>query len=806
MPFLGSTPTSASGVTIADGSISAVDLSPNLDLTTKTVSLPEGSTTLGGATIPKLDLTVSPEVLEIQANVTDSGQDATWLWTWTTSSLPYSRVVITNLSQTSVPLYKQGTYVINNYAGVETHSGMSQTHSLYLKWIEGAGTDNNVDWVTTITTTDSHPSINDGNSTGVQRLSFQVPSTIILPTLTAPNISYTVSNNGNGAYTFSGNAHGDNPDIGPFYRGGTYTFNVSASGHPLYLTTDNGTGFVAGSYVGEYTDGVTGSRTDSGTLTITVPNDAPDTLYYQCGNHSVMRGTIRVKDLAVETNADGNYILYLQHTQDSHATPVEIRPIPSMVDQMCLVYDATNSKFVPQDMATYLERTPNFKRKIQDVAGTATLVAADGSAAVSSIKVYAYDSYLPVLNNNEGDMAFISDNRKLKIWTGTNWEEAAGSLEAVETSTVSPSSYNGESGTTFTVTGTGFGTGTNAFFITSNNRRYASSTVTINSSTELELVTPQDFSVADGPLSLQIVGPNGIASVLTDVISTGGVPTWTTASGSFGTFLEGSSINQTVEAVDPDAGSTITYSVASGALPSGVTINASTGVISGSLPAITNTTTYNFTIRATDNAGNTADQSFSLSSTASSVSWTTTSGSLGSIYQGRTETKTVAATTTGTGLTYSHVGGTLPTGYSVNSSTGAISGNASGLGDYTTTTRSFTIRAQNAQGKYEDRAFSIVQASRYVGYSCYTTGEGGVIAPTAPSGYVWNRKDFSAYGQPNGSCPNFTYGGCNSSAAQNWAPALPSTTFSFAAQNGVWGDPCGGTTKRGYVRMTYGGY
>lgn len=774
----------------------------NIDPTT---SLPEGIK-LGGATLPKIDLTIAPEVLEIQANVTETGQDAIWLWTWTVSSLPYSRVEITNQSQTSVPLYKQGTYVINNYAGVETHSGMTQTHSLYLKWIEGAGTANNIDWVTTTTTTDSHPNINGGTSTGVQRLSFQVPSSITLPTLTAPNISYTVTNSGNGAYTFSGNAYGDNPDIGPFYRGGTYTFNVSATGHPFYLTTDNGTGFVAGSYISEYTDGVTGSRTDSGTVTITVPSDAPNTLYYQCGNHSAMGGTIRVKDLAVETNADGNYVVYLQHTQDNHSTPVELRPIPSMVDQMCLVYDATNSKFVPQDMATYIERTPTFKRKIQNVAGTATLVAADGSAAVSSIKVYAYDSYLPLLNNNEGDMAFISNNRKLKIWTGSTWEEAAGALDAVETSTVSPSSYNGESGTTFTITGAGFGTGTNVFFIGSDNRRYAATTVTVNSATEIEAVTPQDFTVADGPLSLQIVGPNGIASVMNDVIQTGVNPTWVTSSGSLGSFTEGEIINVTVEATDADTGSSIIYSVGSGALPSGVTIDANSGVISGALPAITGNTTYNFTIRATDNAGNTADRAFSMSSTFTSVTWVTASGSLGEVNEGRVESKSVSASTNGTGLTYSHVAGTLPTGYSVNSSTGVISGNASGLGDYTNATRSFTIRAQNAQGKYADQAFSIVQWSRYRGYSCYTTGEGGVIAPTSPAGTVWNRKDFSAYGQPNGSCPNFTYGGCNSSAAQNWAPALPSTTFSFAAQNGVWGDPCGGTTKRGYVRMTYGGW
>ena len=131
-------------------------------------------------------------------------------------------------------------------------------------------------------------------------------------------------------------------------------------------------------YVGEYTSGVTGSRnngtTGKTTLTFVVPNNAPDTLYYQCGIHSAMRGTITIKDLAVETNINGNYVIYFQHTHEGHKTPIEIRPIPSLVNQMCVVYDASVNKFVPQDLATYVENTPSFKNKIREVAGTATLV------------------------------------------------------------------------------------------------------------------------------------------------------------------------------------------------------------------------------------------------------------------------------------------------------------------------------------------------------------------------------------------------------------------------------------------------
>jgi hypothetical protein len=378
--------------------------------------------------IPEVDLAIAPEVLEIQVSAPAAGQATTWLWTWETSSLPYARREITNSPEIQVPLYLQGTYTVNNFAAYDLFDQMTQTHSLYLKWIDGAGTDNLISWATsTGPVSDTHPDINGGAATDVQRINISVPSSITLPTLTAPSVSYTVTNNGAGAYTFSGAAKGDNPNLGPFYRGGTYTININAVGHPLYFTTDNGTNFASGTYFGEYTDGVTGSRTDNGTITFTVPNDAPDTLYYQCGNHAPMRGAITVKNLAIETNINGNYVVYFQHTQEGHKTPVELRPIPSLVNQMCLVYDASVNKFVPQDLATYVENTPSFENKIREVAGTAELVVEDGSAVIAKVNLYDDSTYLPLVGNNPGDQAFATDTDILYIWDGSAWQQAGAS-------------------------------------------------------------------------------------------------------------------------------------------------------------------------------------------------------------------------------------------------------------------------------------------------------------------------------------------------------------------------------------------
>jgi len=366
--------------------------------------------TVGGVKQPEVDdvesiadlsdvtLDVVAETLIIGLDDPTAGHGTDWQWTWTSGPLAYARATITNSTESSVPLYKGGTYTMYNFAAHTIHGAMTQTHKIHLKWIEGQGIQNNVSWSTeTLNVTNiTVAGVNGGAATEVQRLIVNVPTTITLPSLVAPDVAYDVAYANAGAYTFSGTRSGDNPTIGPLYKGGTYTFNLDStlSGHPFYLSTiDSGEGgYTAAAYAGEYTSGVTGSRNESGTLKFTVPSDAPSTLYYQCGNHATMKGTINIKDLAVPTNSAGNYLLSAQHSQEGHATEIEIRPKPTIPNQMCLVYDSTLSKFVPQDMGEYIGKTAVFKEKIGDVAseqitakvsdGTVTTLAAVKSATI----------------------------------------------------------------------------------------------------------------------------------------------------------------------------------------------------------------------------------------------------------------------------------------------------------------------------------------------------------------------------------------------------------------------------------------
>ena len=108
---------------------------------------------------------------------------------------------------------------------------------------------------------------------------------------------YTVENLSTGAYNFGHRAGENNPML-TLYRGNTYKFKVNAKGHPFWIMTEP---YKDGSTNLFYTSGVTDAGTDYGTVSFTVPATAPDTLYYQCGNHDAMYGILQVKSISSTT-------------------------------------------------------------------------------------------------------------------------------------------------------------------------------------------------------------------------------------------------------------------------------------------------------------------------------------------------------------------------------------------------------------------------------------------------------------------------------------------------------------------------
>jgi len=200
---------------------------------------------------------------------------------------------------------------------------------------------------------------------------------------------------------------------------------------------------------------------------------------------------------------------------------------------------------------------------------------------------------------------------RLELYTATGWQNIVQEVPGVAsiTGTYSEATNSG----TITIAGTNFVNGAIASAIGTNGVEVIASSTTYNSLVQLTAVFA-NLSNANEPYDIKVTNPSNLFGMIPDALYVNASPVWTTASGSLGTFNEQVSVSISATATDSD--STITYALASGStLPSGVTLNSSTGLISGTLPNISSETTYSFTINASDGV-NVIPRTFSITSKA----------------------------------------------------------------------------------------------------------------------------------------------------------------------------------------------
>ena len=183
---------------------------------------------------------------------------------------------------------------------------------------------------------------------------------------------------------------------------------------------------------------------------------------------------------------------------------------------------------------------------------------------------------------------------------------------------------------TFTITGSNFQSGAVVKFIANDATEITASTTTINSGSSISaIIARSSFVNAKEPYDVKVLNTSGLSGILDNQISVDTSPTWSTASGSLGSFYHYDTVNVSATATDTDS-DTITYSVLSGTLPTGLSLNSSTGAITGTAGVVGSNTTSSFTLRATANS-KTADRAFtitvapavlSFSYTGSIQSWT----------------------------------------------------------------------------------------------------------------------------------------------------------------------------------------
>jgi hypothetical protein len=214
-------------------------------------------------------------------------------------------------------------------------------------------------------------------------------------------------------------------------------------------------------------------------------------------------------------------------------------------------------------------------------------------------------------------------------------------------------------GQTVIVTGTNFVTGVSA---TVGGTQIGA--VTLISPTQISFTTPAKSA---GTYALVVYNSTGGAAILVPGMVYSSAPTYLTNSGSIASVYETNAINTSVSA---PSDSTVTYTLVSGSLPTGATLN-SNGTITGTAPLDASGTTYTFSIKATDAELQDVTRTFTITVNTDVVTWVTPTNGATINLDGTAYTQALSATSAA-GKTVSYSADTLPTGLTL--SGGVISG------------------------------------------------------------------------------------------------------------------------------------
>jgi hypothetical protein len=221
--------------------------------------------------------------------------------------------------------------------------------------------------------------------------------------------------------------------------------------------------------------------------------------------------------------------------------------------------------------------------------------------------------------------------------------------------------------------------------------------------------------------------------------------------------------SQTISA--SSGSSPYTFAITSGSLPSGLSLSSG-GVLSGTDSAAGQPGTFTFTVTATDSAGHTGTQSYTLTVNAPTITLSTLTNPTGE----STYTQSVTASGGQSAYTYAKTSGTLPTGLSF-SSAGAFSGTSTAAGTFT-----FTITATDAHGYTGAQSYSLTPVA-----PTFTVSPSSLSAATV---YVAYTQTLSTSGGV--SAYSYTESGALPTGLSLSSGGVLSGTITAAAQNGSY--------------------
>ena len=213
--------------------------------------------------------------------------------------------------------------------------------------------------------------------------------------------------------------------------------------------------------------------------------------------------------------------------------------------------------------------------------------------------------------STQGQIRFNTTNNLAEYYDGSSFKsiDAPPTISSLDVTEVDSQAGGNQ---TIVITGSGFASGATVTYIGNAGTDFNASTVTVDSNTQITAVAPKaSFLNAQEPYGVKVSNVSGLSATLASQINVDTSPSWSTSSGTIATIDEDATgTHATVSATDAD-GDTVAYSVQSGSIPAGTSLNSSTGAISGDPTDVGSSTTSTFTLRATANS-KTVDRSFNI--------------------------------------------------------------------------------------------------------------------------------------------------------------------------------------------------
>ena len=272
---------------------------------------------------------------------------------------------------------------------------------------------------------------------------------------------------------------------------------------------------------------------------------------------------------------------------------------------------ATLTKTFPA--GTYLIESMTADTNLEVYLGASDGTQVGSSAAgAKSVTASASFLYVTTVNADTNDAVTFTLKSAATLVTKTDAVWAPPTI-----TDITPSGLPNINDTT-TITGTNFASNVEVKFRKSDDSTLVSPKTTVRgSATSIIAGRPDSFAVGDAPYDIIVTNPSTTLSATSlNAITSGSVPVWVTSS----TLNEAQvdlAFSQTIQATDADGGSSITYAIVSGSLQTGLSLNTSTGAITGTPTGSAGSTSV--TISATDSGGNAVNRTFTQVISVSTV-------------------------------------------------------------------------------------------------------------------------------------------------------------------------------------------